>query len=415
MTAHTVNATTSVDVIHKPLVLEHMQMPPALEEDEPVLSPLVLIADDDATTRLLLRKAMQKDNFRVIEARNGRECLDLCEQQQPDLVLMDAVMPEIDGFTCCRTLQASSEGIAPPVLMITSLEDPESIDQIFSSGAADYVAKPIHWALLKQRVHRLQDILKRRQAEASMRKSLIEKESLLKEVHHRVKNNLQIISSLLNLQSGSIKDQHVLDIFKESQNRVRLMALIHEKLYQSDDLGKINLKEYVQSLSYNLLRSYEVAQGDIQLVVESDEIALETDTAVSCGLIINELVSNSLKYAFPSSLSLAGAAALRAPVQRAPVQKASVQKATVQKATVQKASDEKPSIMIEARKTGANQFCIYYRDNGVGLPESIDISNTDTLGLQLVSSLTEQLSGVLKVVSQEGKGTAFSLIELCAS
>lgn len=394
MTAHTVNATASVDVIHKPLILEHMQMPTAVE-DEPVLSPLVLIADDDATTRLLLRKAMQKDNYRVIEARNGQECLALCEQQQPDLVLMDAVMPEIDGFTCCRTLQTSSEGIAPPVLMITSLEDPESIDQIFSSGAADYVAKPIHWALLKQRVHRLQDILKRRQAEASMRKSLIEKESLLKEVHHRVKNNLQIISSLLNLQSGSIKDQRVLDIFKESQNRVRLMALIHEKLYQSDDLGKINLKEYVQSLSYNLLRSYEVAQGDIQLVVESDEIALETDTAVSCGLIINELVSNSLKYAFPSSLPSVGAGGLHS--------------------SAQEPSDKKASIMIEARKTSADQFCIYYRDNGIGLPESIDISNTDTLGLQLVSSLTEQLSGVLKVVSQEGKGTAFSLTELCTS
>lgn len=406
MSAHTVNAMPSVDVIHKPLVLEHMKMP-SLVEGEPVLSPLVLIADDDETTRLLLRKAMQKDNFRVIEARNGKECLELCEQQQPDLVLMDAVMPEIDGFTCCQALQTSSEGIAPPVLMITSLEDPESIDQIFSSGAADYIAKPIHWALLKQRVHRLQDILKRRQAEASMRKSLIEKESLLKEVHHRVKNNLQIISSLLNLQSGSIKDQRVLDIFKESQNRVRLMALIHEKLYQSDDLGKINLKEYTQSLSYNLLRSYEVEQSDIRLVVESDEIALETDTAVSCGLIINELVSNSLKYAFPSRLSSVGSAMLRPGAQR--------KEPSAQEPSAQEPAERKASIMIEARKTSANQFCIYYRDNGVGLPESIDISNTDTLGLQLVSSLTEQLSGVLKVVSHEGQGTAFSLTELCTS
>lgn len=367
-------------------------------------SPLVLIADDEPTARLLLSNAMKKENFRVIEARNGKECLELCENERPDIVLMDAMMPEIDGFGCCMALQAMADDIAPPVLMITSLDDPASVDRIFEAGAADYIAKPIHWALLRQRVHRLQDIIKRRQAEAETKASLKEKEALLKEVHHRVKNNLQIISSLLNLQSNAIKDQRVLDIFKESQNRVRLMALIHEKLYQSDDVGKINLKDYIQSLANNLLRSYEINQGDIQLIIDIDDINLETDTAVSCGLIINELVSNSLKYAFPSVASQNTSHAEER-------NKASTQTSAFPIDAVSTTKSQKQNaITVQARKTEHSIFAIHYQDNGIGIPETIDLQNLDTLGLQLVSSLTEQLGGALTVTSNEG--TSFQLTSL---
>jgi len=353
----------------------------------PDLSPLVLVADDEPTARLLLRKAMQKENFRVIEACDGQECLDLCRQHRPDIVLMDAMMPKMDGFSCCEALQMLPEHNAPPVLMITSLDDRDSIERIFTVGAADYIAKPIHWTLLQQRVHRLQDILKRRQAEAHIKASLKEKEALLKEVHHRVKNNLQIISSLLNLQSKSIQDPQVLDIFKESQNRVRLMALIHEKLYQSRDLSKINLKDYIESLSNNLLRSYEVNQSNIQLTVAADDIALEADAAVSCGLIINELVSNSLKYAFPPSRNSASASSTTSP--------------------------EGSLITIEARQADCSHFSILYQDNGIGLPDAINIETAETLGLQLVSSLTEQLGGALKIAAH--KGTSFELTGLQSS
>ena len=344
-----------------------------------------MIADDEPTMRLLLRKAVQKENFRAIEARNGKECLELCQQLRPDIVLMDAMMPEIDGFDCCMALQALPENMSPPVLMITSLDDPASVDRIFEAGAADYITKPIHWALLRQRMYRLQDILKRRQAEANIKASLQEKEALLKEVHHRVKNNLQIISSLLNLQSDSIKDPQVLDIFQESQNRIRLMALIHEQLYQSNNVGKINLKGYIQALSDNLLRSYKVQQDGITLTITVDDIELAIDTAVSCGLIINELVSNSLKYAFPSNLKAESAKAITA-------------------ANV---------ISIEAKSTDQDQFSIHYQDNGVGIPESFNLQISNTLGLQLVSSLTEQLGGILSITS--GEVTAFNLTELQAS
>ena len=324
----------------------------------------VLVVDDEPTTRLLLRVVMQKEGFRVTEARNGVECLEMFQQHRPDIILMDAMMPEMDGFTCCAAVQEISGETHTPILIITSLEDQESVDKAFTVGATDYVTKPIHWALLRQRVRRLQDMIEREQAEKRIKAALKEKESLIKEIHHRVKNNLQIISSLLSLQSSSIEDPKLIDLLRESQNRVRLMAIIHEKLYQSDDLGKIDLDEYIRVLSAHLLRSYEIkpyetSKSAVRLDIEVDSIFLEIDTAVSCGLIINELVSNSLKYAF--------------------------------------SGDQEDAIKIEAKMTAPDQFSLSYADNGVGLPKELDIYNTKTLGLQLIASLTDQLGGDLTI------------------
>ena len=340
----------------------------------------VLVVDDETTTRLLLRAVMQKEGFQVTEARNGIECLEIFQQHRPDIILMDAMMPEMDGFTCCAAVQEISGETHTPILMITSLEDQESVDRAFTVGATDYVTKPIHWALLRQRVRRLQDMIEREQAEKRIKAALKEKESLLKEIHHRVKNNLQIISSLLSLQSSSIEDPKVIDLLRESQNRVRLMAIIHEKLYQTDDLGKIDLGEYIRDLSAYLLRSYEIKSYEsktsaVRLDIEVDSIFLEIDTAVSCGLIINELVSNSFKYAFSGR--------------------------------------QEQVIKIEAKMTSQNQFSLSYADNGVGLPKELDITNTKTLGLQLITSLTDQLGGDL-AVNRDNK-TEFKFTNLLLS
>jgi transcriptional regulator of acetoin/glycerol metabolism len=143
------------------------------------------------------------------------------------------------------------------------------------------------------------EIAERKKAEEQINASLQEKVVLLREIHHRVKNNLQVISSLLNLQSGYIEDKRSLEIFRESQNRVRSMALIHEKLYQSKELNKIEFSEYIKSLTKDLFNSYNVDNNRIILKSDFDGIYFEIDTAILCGLIINELVSNSLKHAFP--------------------------------------------------------------------------------------------------------------------
>lgn len=215
----------------------------------------------------------------------------------------------------------------------------------------------------------LRDITERRREEEKLRASLREKEVLLKEIHHRVKNNLQIISSLLNLQSAHIRDPRALEVFKEGQGRVRSMALIHEKLYQSADLARVDFSEYISNLAAYLFRSYEVNAGAVKLSVEAEDVLLGVDTAIPCGLIINELVSNSLKHAFPGGTG--------------------------------------GSINITLRPAGAERLTLIVADDGVGLPGGFDARDTPSLGLQLVNTLARQLGG--KVSVAEGAGTTFSI------
>ena len=146
------------------------------------------------------------------------------------------------------------------------------------------------------------NITEQKKAENEIKSSLNEKNILLQEVHHRVKNNMQIISSLLNLQTQYVEDEEAIDVLKESQNRVRSMAIIHEKLYQSENLTNINFVGYIQSLVSNLFYSYNITNNRIQSILKVENLSLNIETAVPCGLIISELVSNSLKYAFPNEM-----------------------------------------------------------------------------------------------------------------
>jgi PAS domain S-box-containing protein len=212
-------------------------------------------------------------------------------------------------------------------------------------------------------------------AEEKIKASLEEKELLLRELHHRVKNNLQIISSLINLQSNGIKNSEDFEIFRESQSRVKSMAIIHEKLYQSVDLANINFKEYIQSLVSYLVSYYSKENIDIDLDVENDLI-LNMDTAVPCGLIINELFINCLKHAF-----------------------------------VVKGSG-KIKISLHRDKNEVGSFILIVSDNGVGLPEDMDIENPQKLGLQLVVSLTNQLDGNITLNKDEGTKFVIKFKEL---
>ncbi|MFN4233423.1 MAG: PAS domain S-box protein [Bacteroidia bacterium] len=214
------------------------------------------------------------------------------------------------------------------------------------------------------------DITESKNAEKQIKEALKEKEILLKEVHHRVKNNLQVISSILNLQSSYVSDENTLNILKESQNRIKTMAFIHESLYQNKDFAQIKFSEYVVNLSNNLVHSYGLNNKLIDLKLEIDEVFLNLDDSIPCGLIINELVSNALKYAF--------------------------------------CDKEQGQIEIKVKnKSGYLYLCV--ADNGIGLPTNFSIENTQTLGLQLVSSLCEQLDAELKLSSKQGKGTCFEI------
>jgi two-component sensor histidine kinase len=201
-----------------------------------------------------------------------------------------------------------------------------------------------------------------------LNKSLHEKEVLLKEVHHRVKNNLQIVASLLSLQSRYIKDERVLDMLKESQNRVKTMALVHERLYRSEDIAHIDLADYIRFLATNLFNSYNISPRKIRLTIDIKDIGVDINSAIPVGLIINELVSNSLKSAFPG--------------------------------------EAKGEIIISGHKS-ADSINIQVKDTGIGMPEGLDWKNAESLGLRLVISLVEQLQGTIEL--EKGPGTVFRL------
>jgi methyl-accepting chemotaxis protein len=206
-------------------------------------------------------------------------------------------------------------------------------------------------------------------AEAKLRSSLEEKTVLLKEIHHRVKNNLQIVASLLNLQSRYVKDESTLAAIRESQNRVKAMALVHEKLYRSEDLSHIDLNEYISFLGTGLFQFYDAKSQGIRFRLEIHDVNVDINTAIPLGLIINELISNSLKYAFPNGRS--------------------------------------GEVSISIKKED-HTLTVQFHDDGVGIPENQDWRNTRSLGLQLVNSLTDQMDGTIEL--DRSAGTRFTLV-----
>ena len=220
------------------------------------------------------------------------------------------------------------------------------------------------------RVWSFRDITERNLAEEKIKASLEEKEVMLREIHHRVKNNMQIMSSLLRLQSGKIKDKKTLEIFKTSQSRIRSMAFIHESLYQSEDLARIDFSDYTRRVTTHLFSLYGARTAPINYKVEVKDVFLDINTAIPCGLIINELVTNSLKHAFPD--------------------------------------DRRGEMLVKMRVDKRGKHTLIVKDTGIGFPERLGFRETETLGMQLVTDLVIQIEGSIKL-NREG-GTTFTIV-----
>ncbi|MFB2835780.1 histidine kinase dimerization/phosphoacceptor domain -containing protein [Floridanema evergladense] len=210
----------------------------------------------------------------------------------------------------------------------------------------------------------VRDITERKEAERKILLALEEKEILIKEIHHRVKNNLHVIISLLNLQIHNINDPKLLEIFNDSQNRIYTMALIHEQLYQSEDLGKVRLDKYIQGLIGNLCTSFYIGSKSIKLMVEAEPLSLNLETAIPCGLIINELITNVYKHAFPNGRD--------------------------------------GEVKVQLFQSDEQQFNLIVADNGIGIPATVDLQNPTSLGLKLVQILAKQLKASLEFSFQTG-------------
>ena len=389
----------------------------------------ILIADDLPVNLYLLESVLRGNGFAVTPVHNGSEALISAQQDPPDLIITDIMMPVMDGFELCRHMKADRDLRAIPVVFYTSTYT-DAQDEEFSKniGVDRFVIKPQkpeelvrivrevldesqkkavpaaerfpgnEMELLRQYnevlFHKLEkklaqlegEVAERRKAEEELRRlnmelevrvadrtqelnrSLGEKELLLKEIHHRVKNNLQIVASLLHTQARHIADPAVLAMLEESQNRVKAMALVHERLYRSDDISSIDMGEYAQFMGTSLIQFYGIGSAQVKFEVDMPGIRFDINRAIPLGLLINELLSNALKHAFP----------------------------------------EKRRGKIRVRGEKFDQSVrIIVMDDGAGIPETLDWKNAPSLGLRLVSSLADQLNGTIDL--DRTSGTTFTL------
>lgn len=367
----------------------------------------VLLVEDDPDDHALIRAALADIAGRRIDlhwAKSYEEAQAAIAAGGHDVFLFDYRLGVHTGLDLLRETVAG--GCRTPIILLTGQGDREVDLEAMRAGAADYLSKErleaellersIRYAMAHKRTEeelrhlhdelekRVEDrtaalaytnrelhaeVVERQKAERQLKASLQEKEVLLRELHHRVKNNLQVISSLLQLQSRHVKDPRALELFKESQNRVRSMGLIHEKLYRSRDLARIDMADYVRNLTDHLLHSYGFRDDALTLDVAIDDVRLSIDTVVPCGLLIHELVSNALKHAFP---------------------------------------ERRGAIRVELRVGPNGRYTLAVSDDGVGIPETLDYRESDSLGLQLVTALAEQLDG--DVTLDRERGTTFTIV-----
>lgn len=410
----------------------------------------ILIVDDNPTNLAVIVDYLEESGLNILVSQDGESSLRRAKYAQPGIILLDILMPGIDGYETCQRLKAESTTKDIPVIFMTALSSTEDKVKGFNVGAVDYVTKPIqpeevlariklHLQLrfmtttlakqnelligeieqrkliearlnsinerlktevceritaqealsqlnedLEKRVeHRTlelkksnillhQEVVERKQAESKLINSLEEKEILLKEIYHRVKNNLLVVSSMLELQTNCIEDPDMIRLFQNSQSRIHSMALVHEQLYRSKNLKELDLSVYIKALVDKLSNSYDITEEGINFSLDTEEIYLNIETAHSCGLIINELIANALEHAFPEGKT-----------------------GNIWVSLTRDKNDENSQILLQIK------------DDGVGIPKDFDYFNSDSLGLKLVHILTRQIEGEIEIVTT--KGTCFTI------
>ncbi|MEL7010877.1 MAG: response regulator [Cyanobacteria bacterium J06648_1] len=412
----------------------------------------ILIVDDNPTNLSVIVDYLEDSGLSVLVSQDGESSLKRAKYAKPGIILLDVLMPGIDGYETCIRLKDESVTKDIPVIFMTALSSTEDKIKGFEVGAVDYVTKPIqpeevlariklHLQLrhmnsnqarqneiltaeieqrkivqkrLSQINHRLeqevgdritaqnalkklnenleaivekrtvllaqsnkqlqQEVTERQQAEAKLKNSLSEKEILLKEIYHRVKNNLLVVSSILELQTNYIADPEIVKMLRNSQDRIHSMALVHEQLYRSDNLKEIDLNVYIKALLSKISDSHSNSEKEIALNINTESINLNIETAHSFGLIINELVTNALEHAF---------------VER-----------------------RQGNIWINLSRTNNAEIVLIIKDDGVGVPPDFDFNNSNSLGLKLVRILTRQIEGEIELDFTQGTSYKITFSEL---
>jgi two-component sensor histidine kinase len=341
------------------------------------MTPLrVLIVEDSKDHADVLLHYLRYGGYQVVTERveSAEGMTAALDGRVWDAVICDHMLPNFSSFEALAILQ--QRGLDLPFILVSGAIGEETAVAIMKAGAHDYIPKTNFPRLLPVLERELQQAAvrrERRQAQAALveeharlKAALAEREVLLREVHHRVKNNLQIVGSLLDLQAGLVADQSAREALAQTKQRMEAIARVHEQLYQSPELGRIEMAGYLQSLLSDLRHAYGAAAPALQVQVA--EVVLAIDAAIPCGLIVNELVTNAFKYAFPNGRP--GAVDIRLAQEGAECQ-------------------------------------LEVSDNGIGLPPGFELDGSPALGLRLVKLLVGQLRGTWEV--QREKGTGFRI------
>lgn len=323
----------------------------------------IIIADDDDDVHVLTKIVLEDYDFagqkiEFLDAYSGEETISLLKEN-PDtaLILLDVVMETEDaGLNTVIDIREKLKNKNVRIVLRTGHpgKAPES-KIIMKYDINDYKEKT------ELTIQKLFTTIT-----SSLRayRELYTKDLLLKEVHHRVRNNLQLLSSIINLRINSTEDKNILKFLKEYQNQINSMALVHKKVYQNNDIAYLEIKEYIYSLVRSIFQSYNIKDDRISLRLDIDNLYIEPDIAIPFGIIINELISNTLKYAFPGK--------------------------------------EKGHIYIKLEKIEEGTYTFIISDNGIGLPENIDFNNIHSMGLKMVNLLVNQIGGIISIDRDNG-------------
>jgi len=334
------------------------------------------MVDDSPVDRKLCRKLLEETHgseFEFFEEGAAERVLETCRYVSPDCLLLDYQLPDMTGLEFLACLRASEPPGEPgfAVVMVTGMASEQVAVAALKAGAQGYLVKDRLTAeglsqTIEQAMERISLVHALKAERDQLARSLAEKEVLLKEVHHRVKNNLQVIASLLRLQADKVTSDVAAPALRDSQHRVESMALIHEQLYETEDLREVDLAKYASLLATNLLHSLGVDRDRIECRVTIEPLLLGVDQAIPAGLILNELISNALKHAFPNGRS--------------------------------------GFISVEGGQRDAS-IVLNVRDNGAGIPADIEVRKSKSLGLEIVKILSRQLKGIFEM--ERGEGALF--------
>lgn len=403
---------------------------------------VLLIEDNLADTALIreMLKESRKIRFKLYNARRLKEGLGILDNNSIDVLLLDLNLPDSHGL---ETFHKAIDVVSDiPIVILSAFDDENIAIKAVKGEAQDYLIKghvdsslivrSISYAierkanekeLLKYRDHleemvekrtielkeaneRLQmEIEERKKAEEAIKSSLLEKKILLEEIHNRVENNLETISNLMGLEYSQIHKKEPIEIYQDSQNRVKVIALIHERLSRSEDFGIIDFAKYTRDLVKYLFNVFAVDSDQIMVNINAHGILLDIDTAVPCGLIINELVTNSIKHAFPATYDREQTKFVNTITYGSePTEEVFLEPTTENQMEESFRCPEEACEIDINLCIDQNDYILEVRDNGVGLPEDFDFRYAETTGMQMVNALVRQLDGLIDLENKQGTG-----------